>query len=191
MTRLSRAFTGDLEIRGDGRTVVGLAVPWDTPTRVSDGGAPYLEQFTRGAFSRTIAERTARVKFLAQHDRQALPIGRATALREDAAGLYAELRVSATAAGDEVLTLIRDGALDGLSIGFRPVTPGPAVRIRPGELVTRTEVRLDEISAVSFPAYEGARIAAVRAASAPPLTLARRRLALARTVVDLAGRHPR
>jgi HK97 family phage prohead protease len=155
--RLSRATPADLELRGDGRTVTGLAVPFDAPTRVSDGLGSYLEVFRRGAFARTIAERGQRVKFLAQHDRRSLPIGRASLLREDAAGLYSEFRVSKTQAGDEVLELIRDGALDALSIGFRPVKDrqGP-------DVLERIEVRLDEVSAVSFPAYEGAAITGVR-----------------------------
>ena len=53
---LHRSFA-DVELRaaGDGRTLVGLAVPFDQPTNV--GG--YTESFTRGAFARTIAERGA------------------------------------------------------------------------------------------------------------------------------------
>jgi len=175
MSKLTRAFAGDLEVRSDGRTVVGIAVPWDQPTRVSDGGRPYTEAFARGAFARTIAERGSKVKFLAQHNRQALPIGRATLLREDAAGLYGEFRVSATTAGDEVLELVRDGALDGLSVGFAPVK-----QHQQRDVTVRTEVRLDEVSAVSSPAYEGARIAAVREAAPETILIARRRLEIAR-----------
>ena len=56
----------------DGRTVVGVAVPFDAPTDV--GG--YVESFVRGSFSRTIAERgPGRVKVLAQHAAGANPIG--------------------------------------------------------------------------------------------------------------------
>jgi hypothetical protein len=175
---LTRAFsTGDLSVRSDQRTIVGIAVPWNRPTTVSDDGrTAYTESFDRGAFARTIAERGDRVKLLAVHDRRSLPVGRAALLREDAAGLYAELRVSNTRAGDEVLELVRDGSLDGLSIGFRGIThETPAPRT-----VVRTEVRLDEISVVPFPAYEDARIHAVRAVLTPNLATARRRLELAR-----------
>jgi HK97 family phage prohead protease len=173
---LSRAFAGDLAIRSDGRTVLGIAVPWHTPTRVSDDGRrSYMEAFAPGSFARTIAERGDRVKFLALHATGTMPLGRATLLREDAAGLYAELRVSKTAAGDEALELIRDGALDGLSIGFTPVR-----HRRDGDVTVRTEVGLREISAVTFPAYDGARIAAVRSADIPNLLIAQAKLALAR-----------
>jgi HK97 family phage prohead protease len=157
---LNRAHHADLEIRGDGRTVVGIAVPFDTPTAIRDMEGVYDETFRRGAFAKTIAERGNRVKFLAQHDRRSMPLGKASLLREDAAGLYAEFRVSKTTAGDEALELIRDGALDALSVGFRPIkSRANADR----SAVERLEVGLDEVSAVSFPAYDGALIAGVRA----------------------------
>ena len=159
---LNRAHQADLEIRGDGRTVVGIAVPFDAPTSIRDASGSYMEVFRRGAFAKTIRERGDRVKFLAQHDRRAMPLGRATLLREDGAGLYAEFRVSQTRDGDDALALIRDGALDALSIGFRPVKD---VWNRDRSMVERTEARLDEVSAVSFPAYDGALIAGVRTAA--------------------------
>ena len=36
--------------------------------------------------------------------------------------MYGEARVSKTAAGDEVLELVRDGALDSFSVCFQPIT---------------------------------------------------------------------
>src|SRR5438105_496144 len=93
---------------GDGRTITGLAVPFNVVAEVSDGGRPYKEMFRKGAFSRTIAERGDRVKLLAAHEgRTRLPIGRATSLVEDAAGLVGAFRVSKTQAGDDVLELVR------------------------------------------------------------------------------------
>lgn len=81
---LIRAFpNGDLSVGRDGRTVTGVAVPFGTPAVVNDGYGSYQEEFRRGAFARTIAERGNRVKILAQHNRQAMPIGRATLLREE------------------------------------------------------------------------------------------------------------
>lgn len=157
--RLQRAHPADLEVRGDGRTVVGIAVPFDRPAEIRDTSGTYAETFRRGAFARTIADRGDRVKFLAQHERRSLPLGRALVLREDTAGLYAEFRVSKTQHGDEALELIRDGALDALSIGFRPLRDRwTADR----SAVDRLEVRLDEVSAVAFPAFADALIAGVR-----------------------------
>lgn len=166
MTRLTRAFAaGDLQVRSDLRTITGTAVPFNSPTWVSDPfQRAYREQFAPGSFRRTIAERgPERVKLLAAHNDKALPIGRASLLREDPGGLYAELRVSRTTAGDEVLELVADGALDGLSIGFEPVAEDSRSR----DVTTRTEVKLREISVVTFPAYPSALIAGVRGADTP------------------------
>jgi HK97 family phage prohead protease len=150
----------DLEIRGDGRTVYGLAVPFDSPTPIRDRSGTYDEVFRMGAFADTIRERGDRVKFLANHDRQTMPLGKAIMLREDPAGLIGEFRVSATPAGDAALELIRDGVLDALSIGFAPIQS--VGREGRDPVVERTAVKLMEVSAVAFPAYEGALIAGVR-----------------------------
>ncbi len=145
-------------MRGDGRTIHGIAMPFDAPTEIRDNGERFTEVFRFGSFAKTIAERGPQgVKTFAKHQRASLPIGRASVLREDPAGLYSELRISKTAAGDEVLSLISDGALDALSIGFQPVKDR---RVRGG--VERLEVRLFEISVVDFPAFSGALIAGVR-----------------------------
>lgn len=158
--RLYRARPVDLEVRSDGRTVAGIAVPFDEPTDITEGHRSYSEVFRRGAFARTIAERgPSRVKFFALHQSEKLPLGRATKLREDPGGLYVELRASKTRASDEVLELVRDGALDGLSIGFSPVKERWS---KAKDAVERTAVKLHEISAVTWPAYNGARIVAVR-----------------------------
>lgn len=164
MTLIRRAFAPDLEVGADGRTIVGIACPFDTPAQITEPGGSYTEVFRRGAFTRTIAERgPGRVKVYAQHQDRALPLGRAEILREDTAGLYAELRVSKTAAGDEVLELVRDGVLDGLSIGAVPIR---ADRSRPGH-VERLEVSLREVSVVGTPAYDTARVLAVRSETHP------------------------
>lgn len=165
--RLIRAVPADLEVRGDGRTVVGLAVPFDRPTEIADWSGRYREVFRKGAFARTIAERgPSRVKIHVQHRAEDLPIGRATVLREDPAGLYLEARISPTPTGDEVLTLVKDGTLDGLSIAFVPKRD----RWSPDRSsVERLEVALREISVVGAQAYSDAVITGVRAASGPAI----------------------
>lgn len=175
---ITRAHLADLEVRSDGRTIHGLAVPFDEPTLIVEAGRQYTEVFRRGAFARTIATRgPAKVKLLAVHDRQSLPIGRAETLVEDARGLLGTFRVSKTAAGDEVLELVRDGALDSLSIGFRPIPAGDRWS-RDRSTVERTEVALAEVSVVAWPAYSGAVIEAVRSTRSLPVDAARQRLAL-------------
>lgn len=150
----------DMQVRGgDGRTVYGLAVPFDRVARVDDGLGPYDEVFRHGSFARTINAGAHRVKFLGHHNRGVNPLGRAHSLTEDTAGLVGEFRVSKTQAGDDALELVRDGALDAFSVGFA------GVKERKGKrgLVERLEVHLREVSLVAFGAYADALVGGVRA----------------------------
>lgn len=171
----SRLFPSVLEVRAgsDGRTISGLVVPFGEVFRFGS----LRERFVRGAFTRTIAERGAsRVKLLQQHDEDSFPIGVATALREDSAGLFGDFRIAKTTRGDEALDLVKDGILDGLSVGFIPI----ASRAN-GDVTERTEVSLRHVGLVDDPAYNSARVHSVRATSTPPLhpsvAMARLRLA--------------
>jgi HK97 family phage prohead protease len=94
------------------------------------------------------------VPLLWQHEDKN-PIGRAT-LAVDAVGLRADARISDTAAGRDALALIGDGALTGLSLGFT------ADRVEKGKDVrTVTRATLIELSVVTFPADDAARISTV------------------------------
>ncbi|CAB4173545.1 COG3740 Phage head maturation protease [uncultured Caudovirales phage] len=174
MNALSRDFTADLEIRADGtgRTIHGLVVPFNVTARVSDGGPSYQEQFQRGAFTKTLTERRSPVKLLSQHN-SSNPIGIATNMREDTAGLYGEFRVSNTASANDQLELARDGVLDSFSVGFTPIKA-----TRRGETTIRTEVALREVSLVTFPAYEGAAVAGIRALDPGDAALAQQLLTI-------------
>jgi len=74
-----------------------------------------------GAFTKTIAEGVGRVKILALHNDCELPIGVPLELREDLHGLYIKGKVSDTSKGKDVKTLLRDGVLTELSIGYDPI----------------------------------------------------------------------
>lgn len=177
---LRHTLLSGLEVRhepgedpGDGRTLVGLAVPFDLELDVSDLWDTYTEVFRRGAFAKTIKDRARPVQMFVNHAHRDLPIGKAVSLTETEAGLEAEFHLSDVARAGDVLTLVGDGVMNGLSIGFEPVsdqitkakdrTP-PA----PFDLVERTEVRLFEVSICSFPAYEAAGVTGVRSSSDRP-----------------------
>lgn len=162
-------FASDIEVQGggDGRTVHGIIVPWDTATRVYDALGPtgrpaaYNEAVSRGAFPEAVAN-PQRVKFLGHHDKRTNPLGRASLLRDDAAGMYGEFRVSKTPAGDDVLELIRDGALDAFSVGFIPTES-----VDRDGVFYRTRGLLNETSIVTFGAYPDALVGGVRAQDLP------------------------
>lgn len=157
-----RSFQINLEHRasGDGRTISGIAVPYDIEQRIS---GQLVEVFRKGAFA-DVVRAPFRVKLLRGHDAKAMPLGRATMLKETDQGLYAEMRVSQTRAGDEVLELIKDGALDQLSIGFMPLKN----RKRDDGVIERIKAHLAEISLVTFGAYgELATVSGVRDTEEP------------------------
>lgn len=110
-----------------------------------------------GAFAAALARRGASgIRMLFQHD-PAEPVGRWTAIREDAAGLWVEGRLTAgVQKADELAALILSGALDGLSIGFRTVR---AQNDRRSGVRRIVEADLWEVSIVTFPMLPGARLA--------------------------------
>ena len=127
-----------------------------------------------GAFRRTLAQRgLRRIPMLFQHD-PAEPIGVWLDLREDHLGLRARGKlIPDVQRSREIFALVRDGAIDGLSIGFRTVKGRVEPRSRVRKLI---EVDLWEISIVTFPLLAGARVhAAKQAPSRPKLSHARTR----------------
>ena len=114
-----------------------------------------------GAFAESLAARGASgIKMLFQHDANQ-PIGVWTTLHEDARGLFVQGRLtSEVAKAREVHALMRAGALDGLSIGFRTVK---GRRDRASGVRRLHKIDLWEISIVTFPLLAEARIATVKA----------------------------
>jgi uncharacterized protein len=114
-----------------------------------------------GAFRTSLQARGATgIRMLFQHD-PAQPIGVWERLYEDARGLYARGRLTTEVAkAREVLALMRTGAIDGLSIGFRAVKGRRDARTGIRNLA---EIDLWEISIVTFPMLPEARVASVKA----------------------------
>lgn len=118
-----------------------------------------------GAFRRTLKERKlSSIKMLRDHDTRKV-VGKWLELREDERGLYAKGKLFAdgddpVALAKETLRLMREGALDAMSIGYRTVKSmfdeGTGIR----KLV---DVDLWEISIVTFPMNEMATVDAVKA----------------------------
>jgi HK97 family phage prohead protease len=153
-----------LSFSGDG-TVEGYASLFGEIDQARDMMMP-------GAFTQTLKTRGLRkIPMLFQHD-PSEPVGIWLELREDFRGLWARGRlIPDVTRARELLALVREGAVDGLSIGYRTVR---------GQIEPRTRVRklhqvdLWEISIVTFPLLAGARVRAVKqAAPQPPLSRAR------------------
>jgi HK97 family phage prohead protease len=120
------------------------------------------DKVQRGAFRRSLAARKANdVRMLYQHD-PAEPIGAWEEVREDVKGLFVRGRIDAgTVRGREVLSLLRSGSIDGLSIGFRTERSRTD---RTSGVRTILEADLWEVSIVTFPMLTAARVTQVKSA---------------------------
>ncbi|MCU0832359.1 MAG: HK97 family phage prohead protease [Rhizobiaceae bacterium] len=118
------------------------------------------DKVSPAAFAASLKRRGAKgVRMLWQHDPNEV-IGSWLDIREDQTGLFVRGRINTSVArGREVLSLIRDGAVDGLSIGFKTVRAShdKATGVR-----TIREADLWEISIVTFPMLPEARVSEVK-----------------------------
>jgi len=138
-----------------------------------------------GAFSRTLKSRgIRRVPMLFQHD-PAEPVGVWLELTEDFRGLRARGKlIPEVARARELFALVKSGAVDGLSIGFRTVRGrlDPATRVR--KII---DLDLWEISIVTFPLLSGARVRAVKGSASSPPVLSHARARAEREWTALRG----
>jgi len=129
----------------------------------------------RGAYKRTLDRFNASQKampFLAHH-RHDKPIGRILELKDSDEGLYFKARFSDSHDGQNVRSQFLDGTLDSFSIGYR-VLQKQADRLNDRKVLRLKEIALHEISAVTFPCNELAKLSAVKgniASSFPDLSL--------------------
>ncbi|MDD4616819.1 MAG: HK97 family phage prohead protease [Alphaproteobacteria bacterium] len=115
-----------------------------------------------GAFTRTLSkwQRQGRTPALLWMHDPTQPIGIWQSIVEDKSGLHVEGRLALrTQKGMEAYELLKLGALTGLSIGYRVVSSQIDAKRRARIL---TDVDLFEISLVTFPANESARIDVVK-----------------------------
>lgn len=158
-----------LEVKadGDGFTVEGYASVFS----VEDHGGDIVMP---GAFAESLKTNGHRIKFMFGHY---TPIGRVTEAAEDAVGLKVKARVSNTEQGRDTMTLIRDGVIDRMSIGYR--AKRFSYKAREGSRDEWDRIRLleavdlFEVSAVVMPMNEHAAITGVKSeAGGPDLTVA-------------------
>lgn len=118
----------------------------------------YNERVMRGAFKKSLAEHAqkgTKVLMLWQHSPDD-PIGVWEELKEDDKGLFGRGRlILEVRKAQEVFALIKAGAITGLSIGYRVVNA-----TQDGDVLNLNELDVREISPVSFPANDLARVTA-------------------------------
>ncbi len=119
---------------------------------IADQGGDIVQRGAYAVALEALRTRGRSVKMLWQHD-PCTPIGVWDEVREDARGLYVRGRLlTEVQAGREALALLKAGAIDGLSIGYRTIR---AEKAGTGRLLH--ELELWEVSMVTFPMLPEAR----------------------------------
>lgn len=117
-----------------------------------------LDVVERGAFTKSLGS-GRKVKMLWQHDTAQI-IGVWDEIREDERGLFVKGRLlKGVAKAEEAMVLLRAGALDSMSIGYRTIEAVPEAGGRVRKL---TEVELHEVSLVTFPMLPDAKVTDVK-----------------------------
>ncbi|SEI09225.1 HK97 family phage prohead protease [Tardiphaga sp. OK245] len=172
--------------------------PWPSPARLAltpdgviEGYASLFGEIDQardmmmpGAFTQTLKQRGLRkIPMLFQHD-PSEPVGVWLEMKEDLRGLWARGRlIPDVTRARELLALLQAGAVDGLSIGYRT---------QRGQIEPKTRVRklyqvdLWEVSIVTFPLLNGARVSAVKEA---PRSRLRAERDWTQLTGDVAGSH--
>lgn len=156
----------DFDIRsaadGDGLTLEGYAAVFNSPTRIRDHLGDFDEVVLRGAFTRSLAERTPVLQW--DHGRDpavgTAPIGDVVDLREDDHGLFVRARMYDHPTTERVRMAIKGRSIKGMSFRFGVPDKGDAWTKRTGEPDLR-EIRdadIHELGPVVFPAYKSTSV---------------------------------
>lgn len=144
------------EVNTDTRSFSGMAVPYGVDTELVPG---LFERFERGGH--TVADNAV---VYAQHNHREgfLPVGKLDLESDTDDGIRVRGRLSQTAAGDEVYTLLQDDVIKGLSIGFRPGKTRRETDESGNEYLIRESSTIAEVSVTPWPQYEQSQVASVR-----------------------------
>lgn len=162
---------------GDGNTLDGYGAVFGSPTRICSWEGIFDEEIARGAFKKSLAERTPVLQF--DHGRHpmvgSIPLGSFDVLEEDSRGLHVVAPLHDNWLVQPVRDAIKSKAIPGMSFRFSVVKEEwrtaqgklltdpediehrlyAATESDPTTILKRTlkEVRLYEVGPVVFPAY--------------------------------------
>jgi HK97 family phage prohead protease len=134
------------------RTISGKIVAWDEKGFTSAGAT---------IFEKDSIDFSKPIKLLLEHDRTR-PIGKLVDIQADDNGIEATFKVAGTIAGDDSLLEAAEGLRDGFSVGVKInewKNEDGVLRIKASSL--------QEVSLVSDPAIDSARVAEVAASETP------------------------
>lgn len=162
----------DLSFRQDeaeGRTLVGVPIVFNQWTEINGWEGNFLERIDPKALNRTLEQRGDQVKVLFNHGFDPTigdkPLGTPSVMDVRDDGLYVEVPMSRTSYNDDLIELMRDGALDGMSFRFSVTREEEVLEPEksdhnPRGIPERTvkELKLYEFGPVTFPAYEATTV---------------------------------
>ena len=137
----------------DSRTIEGLAVPYERETKLGSG---YYEIIAVDAYQPDGG--VGHVKLLWRHG-EVIGVGTATSGPD---GVTIHARLSRTSAGDDAYQLVKDCAVDSLSIGFIPLEYEETWDDDDNLHVRQKLIDIKEVSLVPWPAYDDAKVTKVR-----------------------------
>lgn len=157
MTRTAETKTapGTLEIKADVKQGIVTAYASVFGNRDS-----YGDRVMPGAFTKTLMESSRRVRVLRDHSPYII-VGTPQTMEQDSTGLLTVTKMSGTGMGQEMLTLLAEGAVNELSIGFN------TIQSTENDLGGRdlTELKLFEYSFVVWAANDLAQVVSVKDAA--------------------------
>lgn len=143
----------EVKAAGDAWEVSGHASTWGN---VDLGGDVVI----RGAFDEWLKQWTkglVKTRFLFSHQPSQI-LGRPMEMRADDKGLFVKAKISRTNLGQDVHTLLKDGALDSFSIGYVPTE----VDFTEDGVRKLIKMDLPEFSLVAMPMNEQAEVTGVK-----------------------------
>lgn len=124
---------------------------------VFGGTDAYGDTILRGAYDGTLRSH-GKPRMFFNHDSAALPIGKWVSAKEDDFGLFVEGELTrGNRHAEDVRAALKHGTLDGLSIGYY-LKKGDFDETDDGRRIIKKVSRLVEVSVVTFPADEAARV---------------------------------
>lgn len=135
------------------RSITGLAVPWNVTAQASSGPVKFLPG--------SLPEDGPSPKLIAHHDPEQVH-GIVTERVATDQGMMFTAKIARTRAADDVVELLKMGAIDAVSVGAEPTDWSIEAD---GTMVVKAANWL-ELSLVTIPAFNDARIASVAAQAA-------------------------
>lgn len=147
----------------DGKYLEGVAAPLG---KWQDIG-PYEERLDKGVFDTTLSRYSEKIPLMVNHEIHKLAVAMPVKWRKSDEALTGVWKFDTRQEAVEIHRMAEDGLLTSLSVHFAPgKKKGDNVVDTDGDRhrVTRMQARLLEVSLVSVPAYEDARVSLVRTA---------------------------